>query len=156
MCCFFLFQDIDQNGYDQNDTCDDLLPVCLQADIWKTCFQKHDDEDTNECTDYGTISTGSCYTTNEYTTDSIHLKSGTSTRLYSRCYCCVCDCCKTCKQTADNVYHYVIELCIDSRKGCCLFVGTDCNCVTTEFGVVQDVLHKKNQNDHPQETERIT
>ena len=70
MCCFFLFQDIDQNGYDQNDTSDDLLPVCLQADIWKTCFQKHDDEDTNECTDHGTISTGSCYTTNEYTPSS--------------------------------------------------------------------------------------
>src|SRR5699024_9052244 len=156
LCSFLFFQDIDQYRHDQYDTCDDLLPVCLKADIGKTSLQKHDDKDTYKRTEYGTISSGSGNAAHEYAADGVHFQAGSRTGLYGRSNCRICDCCKSCEKTAYYIYHYVIELHVDSGKSCRLFIGADSNCVTSELRMEKDEFHQENQNDHPQETNGIT
>ena len=50
----------------------------------------------------------------------------------------------------------MVEFNIDSGKSCCFFIGTDSDGVTSELCMVQNKFHQKNQNNHPQETDRIT
>ena len=66
---------------DQDKSCDDLLPVSCQSDEWKTSLQKTDNEYTKQCSCDASNTTCHGYTTDDCSTDSLKLKSGTTSRL---------------------------------------------------------------------------
>ena len=80
---FRVLDHVDQHGYDQYKSRDNLLPVCLQSDKRQTGLQQRHDEYTKQCADDGSIPSVHGSSADNRACNRIQLQAGSG----SRCDC---------------------------------------------------------------------
>ena len=99
--------------------------ICCQLAVspmnGKTSLQKTDNEYTKQCSCDASYTTCHGYTTDDCSTDSLKLKSGTTSRLNCSEDSGVCDRSKSCEESTDYICCNMIESYINSGKSCCFF-----------------------------------